>query len=106
MPSVQDATQWVGPMILFLLMTVVGLELTAADFRRVASSPRAVIGGTLAQIALLPLLTGVVVAGFGVSPALAAGAIIVAVAPSAGARFGAMRDHAAHDRGAGAAHVS
>jgi hypothetical protein len=56
MPSVQDATQWVGPMILFLLMIVVGLELTPADFRRVVSAPRAVIGGTLAQIALLPLL--------------------------------------------------
>jgi BASS family bile acid:Na+ symporter len=84
MPSVQDATQWVGPAVLFLLMILVGLELTAADFRRVASSPRAVIGGTLAQIALLPLLTWAVVSGFGVPPVLSAGAILVAVAPSAG----------------------
>jgi BASS family bile acid:Na+ symporter len=84
MPSVQDATQWVGPMVLFLLMTVVGLELTPADFRRVASAPRAVIGGTLAQIALLPLLTWLVVSALDVPPVLAAGAILVAVAPSAG----------------------
>lgn len=84
MPSIQDATQWVGPMILFLLMTVVGLELTTADFRRVASAPRAVIGGTLAQIALLPLLTWAVVSALAVPPVLAAGAIIVAVAPNAG----------------------
>jgi BASS family bile acid:Na+ symporter len=84
MPSIQDATQWVGPMVLFLLMTVVGLELTPADFRRVASAPRAVIGGTLAQIALLPLLTWAVVSALGVTPVLAAGAILVAVAPNAG----------------------
>jgi len=84
MPSIQDATQWVGPIVLFLLMTVVGLELTVADFRRVASAPRAVIGGTLAQIALLPLLTWAVVSALGVPPVLAAGAIIVAVAPNAG----------------------
>ena len=71
-------------MILFLLMTVVGLKLTPADFRRVVSAPRAVIGGTLAQIALLPLLTWAVVSALGVSPVLAAGAIIVAVAPNAG----------------------
>ncbi len=84
MPSVEDATQIVGPMVLFLLMTVVGLELTLADFRRVVSSPRAVIGGTLAQIALLPLLTWAVVAMLDVPAVLAAGAILVAVAPNAG----------------------
>ena len=61
-----------------------GLELTPADFRRVASAPRAVIGGTLAQVALLPLLTWAVVAALAVPPVLAAGAIIVAIAPSAG----------------------
>ncbi len=84
MPSLQDLTQWIGPIVLFLLMTLVGLELTAADFRRVASAPRAVIGGMLAQIALLPLLTWAVVSALAVPPVLAAGAIIVAVAPSAG----------------------
>jgi len=84
MPSPPDAAQWVGPAVLFLLMVLVGLELTPADFRRVASSPRAVIGGLLAQIALLPLLSWAIASAFGVSPVLAAGAILVAVAPSAG----------------------
>jgi BASS family bile acid:Na+ symporter len=84
MPSAPDATQWLGPAVLFLLMALVGLELTPADFRRVASSPRAVIGGVLAQIALLPLLSLAIARGFGVTPVLAAGAILVAVAPSAG----------------------
>jgi len=84
MPSAPDATQWLGPAVLFLLMALVGLELTPADFRRVASSPRAVIGGVLAQIALLPLLSLAIARCFGVTPVLAAGAILVAVAPSAG----------------------
>jgi BASS family bile acid:Na+ symporter len=84
MPSIQDATQWVGPLILFLLMITVGLELTPGDFRRVASAPRAVIGALLAQIALLPLVTWAVITAFAMPPVLAAGAILVAVAPSAG----------------------
>jgi BASS family bile acid:Na+ symporter len=84
MPSAPDATQWLGPAVLVLLMALVGLELTPADFRRVASSPRAVIGGVLAQIALLPLLSLAIARCFGVTPVLAAGAILVAVAPSAG----------------------
>lgn len=84
MTSIMDATQWVGPLILFMLMVSVGLELTPADFRRVAKAPRAVIVGTLGQIALLPLLTWAVVAALDVPPIFAAGAIIVAVSPGAG----------------------
>jgi BASS family bile acid:Na+ symporter len=84
MNPVMDATQWAGPLILFLLMVSVGLELSTADFRRIAKSPRAVVVGTLGQIVLLPLLTWAVVAVLDVSPVLAAGAIIVAVSPGAG----------------------
>ena len=84
MPSLMEATQWVGPLILFMLMVAVGLELTLEDFRRVARTPRAVIAGTLGQIALLPLLTWAVVAALSVPPVFAAGAVIVAVSPGAG----------------------
>ncbi len=84
MPSIVDATQWVGPLILFLLMVAVGLELSPADFRRIAKAPLAVIVGTLGQIVLLPLLTWGVVALLDVPPIFAAGAIIVAVSPGAG----------------------
>ena len=73
-----------GPIVLFLLMTIVGLELTPADFRRVLSAPRAVIGGTIAQWILLPLMTWVVVRMFDLAPAFGAGAILVAVSPGAG----------------------
>ncbi len=72
------------PVVLFLLMTIVGLDLTVADFRRVFQAPRAVIGGTLAQWIMLPFLTWGVTKLFGLSPAFAAGAILVAVSPGAG----------------------
>jgi BASS family bile acid:Na+ symporter len=73
-----------GPLVLFLLMTVVGLELSPADFRRVLATPRALIGGTLAQWILLPLMTWLVVQALGVNPVFGAGAILVAVSPGAG----------------------
>jgi BASS family bile acid:Na+ symporter len=79
-----DTQQLAGQLALFLLMLVVGLELTLADFRRVLAAPRAVIGGTLGQILLLPAMTWAVVLATDVSPAYGAGAILVAVSPGAG----------------------
>jgi BASS family bile acid:Na+ symporter len=77
-------THIAGPLVLFLLMFAVGLELTPSDFRRVLASPRAVIGGTLGQIILLPAMTFAVVWGLGLNPVFGAGAILVAISPGAG----------------------
>ena len=79
-----DPQQLAGQLALFLLMLVVGLELTLGDFRRVLASPRAIIAGTLGQILLLPAMTWAVVQGMGVTPVFGAGAILVAVSPGAG----------------------
>lgn len=79
-----ELAQSVGPFTLFLLMMVVGLELTVDDFRRVARAPRAVLGGSVAQLVLLPLMTWGVVRAVGVSPIFGAGAVLVAAAPGAG----------------------
>ena len=79
-----EAPQLVSSLILFMLMMVVGLELTLGDFRRVAAAPRAVIVGTIGQLLLLPLMTWLVVAGVGVSPVFGAGAVLLAVSPGAG----------------------
>jgi BASS family bile acid:Na+ symporter len=76
--------QLAGPAGLFMLMMIVGLELTPADFRRVLRDPRAVIGGTLGQILMLPLMTWAVVGALDVNPVFGAGAILVAVSPGAG----------------------
>jgi BASS family bile acid:Na+ symporter len=74
----------VGPVILFLLMTMVGLELRPADFRRVFKAPRAVVGGTIGQWLTLPLMTFALVEFMGLSPSFGAGAILLAVSPGAG----------------------
>jgi bile acid:Na+ symporter, BASS family len=70
------------PAALFVIMLGLGLSLTLADFRRVLTSPRAVIVGAVAQLILLPLL------GFGLAawllphqPALAVGLILLAMCP-------------------------
>ncbi len=74
----------IGPATLFFLMTVVGLQLTPADFRRVAAAPRTVVVGTLGQLVLLPLMTWGLVSTLGLSPVFAAGAMLLAAAPGAG----------------------
>lgn len=78
-----DASE-LGPYGLFVLMTIVGMELTVDDFRRVVAAPRAVIGGTLGQLLLLPLMTWGLVVGLGLAPIFGAGAVLVAVSPGAG----------------------
>lgn len=65
-------------------MFVVGLQLVPDDFRRVLSAPRAVIGGTLGQLMLLPLMTWGLLTLVGISPAFAAGAMLLAATPGAG----------------------
>lgn len=77
-------THILGPIVLFLLMTMVGLELRVDDFRRVFKAPRAVIGGTLGQWILLPVMTWLLVTAMDVGPAFGAGAILLAVSPGAG----------------------
>ncbi len=65
-------------------MFVVGLQLVPDDFRRVVAAPRAVIGGTLGQLLLLPLMTWGIVTLIDISPAFAVGAILLAATPGAG----------------------
>lgn len=80
----ESAPQLLGPLILLPLMFVVGLQLTLEDFRRVAAAPVAVVGGTLGQLLLLPAMTWALAAVFGLSPALTAGALLLAATPGAG----------------------
>jgi BASS family bile acid:Na+ symporter len=79
-----DPAAIAGPLVLFALMTVVGLQLTPADFRRVLAAPRAVVGGTLGQILLLPLMTWALLSTLTLSPVFGAGAVLLAASPGAG----------------------
>jgi BASS family bile acid:Na+ symporter len=79
-----EPTELLGPVVLFLLMIIVGLQLTPDDFRRVLANPATVAAGTLGQILLLPVMTWVVISALGVDPIFGAGAVILAAAPGAG----------------------
>jgi BASS family bile acid:Na+ symporter len=79
-----ETSQLLGPFILFMLMLIVGLQLTPSDFQRVLANPRVVVVGTLGQLLLLPLMTWAVISLFGLSPIFGAGAVILAASPGAG----------------------
>jgi BASS family bile acid:Na+ symporter len=72
------------PVLVFLLMTIVGMELTAEDFRRVARRFRVVAAATAAQIVFWPLAALVLLAALPLKPYVAAGLLLVAVCPSGG----------------------
>ena len=82
-----DGVTWVdlaAPFVLFAMMTVVGLELTADDFRRVARYPLVVLVGTAAQWTLLPLMAAGLLATTRPEPGVAAGIVLVTAAPGGG----------------------
>jgi BASS family bile acid:Na+ symporter len=71
------------PAATFLLMTMVGIELTVADFRRVALYPGTVVAATLGQVFVLPLLVSGLILALGPPPAITAGMILMAACPPA-----------------------
>jgi len=82
-----DAVSWIdlaGPVVLFVMMGVVGLELTVADFRRVARYPGIVLWGTLGQWTALPLAAAALLWGLDLEPHMAAGVIVLTAAPGGG----------------------
>jgi bile acid:Na+ symporter, BASS family len=74
-------TEWAIPLIVVLLMLAAGTGISAAQFRLVLQSPVALIGGTLAQALLLPLLALGLIVVARPAPELAAGLILVAASP-------------------------
>jgi bile acid:Na+ symporter, BASS family len=48
------------PVLVFVSMLVVGMELTTNDFRRVVRQPRIIVAATVGQIVLLPVLGWVI----------------------------------------------
>lgn len=69
------------PLGLAFIMFAMGLALTLADFKVVAARPRAVALGLACQMALLPVIAFLVVAGFGIRPDFAIGLMILAACP-------------------------
>lgn len=69
------------PLVLAFMMFTLGLGLTVADFSRVVARPRDVLVGLCMQIALLPLVAFALINVWPVSPEIAVGVMLIAVAP-------------------------
>ncbi len=69
------------PLALGVVMLGLGLGLTLADFRRVLAMPRAVLVGLGVQTLLLPAVAFGIAVGFGLSPELAVGLMLLAASP-------------------------
>jgi BASS family bile acid:Na+ symporter len=69
------------PTVVWLLMLVVGLELSPSDFRRVLRYPRAVVTATAGQILLLPLIAAALILVLEPPPHIVAGMVLVAASP-------------------------
>lgn len=69
------------PLALFVIMLGMGLGLTLEDFKRIASAPKAVIVGLLAQLVVLPVVGFLLASIFPLSPELAVGVMVLAACP-------------------------
>jgi BASS family bile acid:Na+ symporter len=79
----QAATNLLIPAAVVFLMWIVGLQLTPADFRRVAQYPRTAAVGTLGQLIVLPLIAGLAILTFRPAETVVVGMILIAAAPGA-----------------------
>lgn len=76
--------KWVLPQVPYLLgiiMFGMGLTLTAADFKILATQPRAVLVGIVAQFAIMPATAWLLVKLFALPPEIAIGVILVGCCP-------------------------
>jgi bile acid:Na+ symporter, BASS family len=69
------------PVALGVVMLGLGLSLTVADFKRVVQVPKAVLIGLTAQMLILPAACFAIAKGFGLSPELAVGLMLLAASP-------------------------
>ena len=71
------------PGVVIFCMTVVGLDLTLEDFRRVTRHPRLVGAGVLGPVVVLPVLAMALGHVLALPPAVAEGMLLVAACPTA-----------------------
>lgn len=74
-------TQVILPLALFLIMFGMGLSLKPKDFQGVLTAPKAVLVGLVGQLILLPLVAFALAVAFQLSPEIAVGLMIIALAP-------------------------
>ena len=69
------------PLAIAIIMIGLGLSLTVDDFKRVVVYPKAVIVGLVCQMLILPAVCFFIAKGFGLSPELAVGLMLLSAAP-------------------------
>jgi bile acid:Na+ symporter, BASS family len=69
------------PAVTFLLMIVVGIDLTVQDFRKVQAKPRALLIGTLGHY-ILPVVALLILSLMNLRSEIAGGLILLASAPA------------------------
>ncbi|WEV78046.1 bile acid:sodium symporter family protein [Janibacter cremeus] len=69
------------PIALAIIMFGLGLSLTVGDFARIGREPRAVVLALAVQVLVLPVVAFGLVKGFGLSPLLAVGVMLLAASP-------------------------
>lgn len=72
------------PLVMFVIMAIIGLDLSIRDFRRVAVYPRPLILGTLVQLTMLPLLAALIIGAMPLTGAEIGALIIIAACPGGG----------------------
>lgn len=72
------------PIALFVVMAVIGMDLSTDDFRRVATYPKAIVIGTLAQLIGLPLIAAGIIGVIPMSPGDIGALIIFSACPGGG----------------------
>jgi bile acid:Na+ symporter, BASS family len=72
------------PIIVFLMMVIVGADISRAQLAASLRMRRALVGGTLIQVVVLPLLALLVIWLLQPNPVLSAGLLLVAVSPGGG----------------------
>lgn len=72
------------PASLFLLMLVVGTEVTREDFRGLAENVQAVLLGSAGQLLVLPAIALAINAALSPPPAIAAGLLLLSLSPNGG----------------------
>lgn len=69
------------PLMLAIVMYGLGLSLTLADFRRIATQPKAVLIALICQVLVLPAIAFGLVKVFNLDPILAIGFMLLAASP-------------------------
>ncbi|AWL08605.1 putative sodium/metabolite cotransporter BASS1, chloroplastic [Aquirufa nivalisilvae] len=69
------------PLALSIIMMGLGLSLQLEDFKRVVTFPKAVVLGLFCQMILLPVICYFIAIGFGLSPELAVGLMLLSASP-------------------------